>query len=309
MTLTNGISNIEEILERLGVEVDEDVNHKGWTNGLCPLHFDHTNSFSINLETGGWVCHKFCGRGKLDSLISRINNCSITEARKWIEMSSEPPPVEASELMNLLYSTLNQKPEEKQEKIMEAYRTDIGPKFLLQRGFTKKTLQEWKIGYDPEKGAAIIPVLDRWVIRRFSPETLYLAPAKYVYEPDFPKSEILFGLDHCTDSSKVVVVEGSLDCIWLHQCGVKSAVAILGAHVSDQQRNQLLSKFDKVYFMLDNDEAGIAGMREVLQDPRFLSSKVVTLPTYRKDPQECNKAEIVASLVQSKDAVKWLLGI
>lgn len=36
--------------------------------GLCPLHDDSKNSFSLNTDTGLWICYAGCGKGNANQL-------------------------------------------------------------------------------------------------------------------------------------------------------------------------------------------------------------------------------------------------
>ena len=69
------------------------------------------------------------------------------------------------------------------------------------------------------------------------------------------KSRILFGANHIEPTDFVCVTEGSLDAMWLDQCGYAS-VALLGASMSKYQEELLVDLPTKeIVLCLDNDSA------------------------------------------------------
>lgn len=118
------------------------------------------------------------------------------------------------------------------------------------------------------------------------------AGGKYVNTSDTPvykKSENLFAMNyaknHCDE--RVILVEGNMDVISLHQAGFENAVAALGTSFTDEQA-KLLSRYTKeIVLIMDSDAAGQKAVRrasEILQNTG-LDIRVVVLPD-GKDPDE-----------------------
>lgn len=116
--------------------------------------------------------------------------------------------------------------------------------------------------------------------------------AKYVNTSDTPvykKSENLFAMNfaknHCDE--QIILVEGNMDVISLHQAGFENTVAALGTSFTAEQAN-LLSRYTKsIVLMLDADAAGQKAIKragEILQNTG-LDVRVVLLPD-GKDPDE-----------------------
>ncbi|WP_293447921.1 DNA primase [Persephonella sp.] len=86
---------------------------------------------------------------------------------------------------------------------------------------------------------------------------------KYINSPEteiYSKGKILYGLyegrDFIREKKEVIVVEGYLDLISLHQIGIKNVVATLGTAMTPYH-GKLLSKFvKKAVLMFDSDSAG-----------------------------------------------------
>lgn len=116
--------------------------------------------------------------------------------------------------------------------------------------------------------------------------------AKYVNTSDTPvykKSENLFAMNfaknHCDE--RIILVEGNMDVISLHQAGFNNAVAALGTAFTTNQA-QIISRYTKqVVLTLDADAAGQKAVRRasaILKDTG-LDVRVVTIPD-GKDPDD-----------------------
>ncbi len=115
---------------------------------------------------------------------------------------------------------------------------------------------------------------------------------KYVNTADTPvykKSANLFGMNFaknaCTE--RVILVEGNMDVISLHQAGFTNTVAPLGTAFTTEQANLLARYTKEIVLMLDADAAGQKAIKratELLQNTG-LSVRVVVIPD-GKDPDE-----------------------
>ena len=115
---------------------------------------------------------------------------------------------------------------------------------------------------------------------------------KYVNTSDTPvykKSNNLFGINfaknHCSES--MILVEGNMDVISLHQAGFENVVAPLGTSFTSEQAN-LLSRYTKeIVLMLDADAAGQKALMRAtgILENTGLNVRVVVIPD-GKDPDE-----------------------
>ena len=86
---------------------------------------------------------------------------------------------------------------------------------------------------------------------------------KYLNSPETPlfsKSKELYGLYHCRKYSRridyILVVEGYMDVIALHQQGITSVVATLGTATSPAHLQVLSRSAETIVFCFDGDKAG-----------------------------------------------------
>ena len=120
---------------------------------------------------------------------------------------------------------------------------------------------------------------------------------KYLNSPEtkaFDKSRNLYGLHLARQarSRSMILCEGYMDVIAMHQAGFSNAVASLGTAFTGLQANLLKRFADEVLLLYDSDEAGIkAALRAIpILKEAGLPAKVVRLKPY-KDPDEFIKAQ------------------
>ena len=122
--------------------------------------------------------------------------------------------------------------------------------------------------YDRFRGRVVFPILDlRKNVIGFSARVLDDSLPKYINSPDSPayaKNRHLFALNIAKDSKspQLLLAEGCMDVLALHQAGFDNAVASLGTSLTDQQA-RLMSRYTKeVVIAYDSDAAGTkAGAR------------------------------------------------
>ena len=128
----------------------------------------------------------------------------------------------------------------------------------------------------------------------FGGRTLGNHPAKYINSPQtklFNKSRLLYGYNLAKrdiyDKGRVIVTEGYLDVIMLHQAGFSTAVATLGTALTSEHLPLLRKGEPKVILAYDGDKAGVAA---ALKAAKLLSANgfeggVVLFPE-GKDPAD-----------------------
>ncbi|MBR6573208.1 MAG: DNA primase [Clostridia bacterium] len=149
--------------------------------------------------------------------------------------------------------------------------------------------------FDRFRNRAMFPIINvRGNVVGFSGRRLSenKTEAKYVNTSDtqvYKKSQNLFGINisknYCSES--LILVEGNLDVISLHQAGFMNVVAPLGTAFTEEQA-QMLSRYTKeVIVCFDSDEAGQKAIEKalILLGKTGVSVKILMLPV-GKDPDE-----------------------
>lgn len=98
----------------------------------------------------------------------------------------------------------------------------------------------------------------------FGGRTLGNHPAKYINSPQtklFNKSQILYGYPQAKESiyrlNEIIITEGYLDVILLHQAGFTNAVATLGTALTHEHLPLLAKNNPKILLAFDGDNAGM----------------------------------------------------
>ena len=163
--------------------------------------------------------------------------------------------------------------------------------FLKQTGLI--TLDEAKGGRDKFWNRAMFPIMDiNNRVIAFGGRVMGDGMPKYLNSPEtkiFDKSRNLYGLNYAKYSRKpyMLICEGYMDVIALHQAGFTNTVASLGTALTGLQANLLARYVKEVYLTYDSDEAGTkATLRAIpIMKEAGLSVKVVDMSPY-KDPDD-----------------------
>lgn len=178
-------------------------------------------------------------------------------------------------------------------------------RYMKQKGYTDDVLKETGLfTYDERRGAydkfwnrVMYPILDRNNrVIAFGGRVMGDAKPKYLNSPEtlvFDKSRNLYGLNfvHGKQKDGMIICEGYMDVIALHQAGFTNAVASLGTAFTSQHCSLLKRYTDLVYLCYDSDGAGVAAaMRAIpMLKEAGIRVKVISMAPY-KDPDEFMKA-------------------
>lgn len=163
--------------------------------------------------------------------------------------------------------------------------------FLKDTGLV--TLDEARGGRDKFWNRAMFPIMDvNNRVIAFGGRVMGEGEPKYLNSPEtkvFDKSRNLYGLNYAKHSRKpyMLICEGYMDVISLHQAGFTNAVASLGTALTGLQANLISRYVKEVYLTYDSDGAGIkAALRAIpIMKEAGVSVKVINMKPY-KDPDE-----------------------
>lgn len=172
---------------------------------------------------------------------------------------------------------------------LKSFRIGFSGKFdelyqeLKKQGFQEQEILESGLVNKNERGQYIdryrnrlmFPICDaRGRVIAFGGRVLDDSKPKYINSPEnvvYSKGRHLFGLNVAKkgDTKKILIVEGYMDVISLHQRGITNVVASLGTALTEQQGWLLRKNSEQIILSFDSDEAGIkAKLRsiEILQN-------------------------------------------
>lgn len=191
-------------------------------------------------------------------------------------------------------------------------------KLMASKGVTAADLQR---AGSPEKffDRIIFPIYDvLGNVIAFTGRSLGDVQPKYLNSPEtqlFSKSRVLYGLHLAKAGIKkedrVILVEGQLDVIALHQAGVTEVVASSGTAVTEQQL-QILSKYTQNFVLgFDGDAAGVSTTEKVVQLllKNDLSGRVLSFGSYKDAGELFEKAPKTwaETLKSATEMVDWLI--
>ena len=173
-------------------------------------------------------------------------------------------------------------------------------KFLKEKNYTDEEILASdlvnKVGnkfVDRFKNRLIFPIQDvRGRFIAFGGRVLDNSLPKYINSPEnivYSKARNLYGLNVAKKSKleKIIIVEGYMDVISLHQRGIENVVASCGTSLTEQQGRLLRKYAEKVIISYDSDGAGQAATLRGLEILSNLGCDIRVLQMEgAKDPDE-----------------------
>jgi DNA primase len=239
----------------------------------CPFHKDQYPSFSINTANGLFLCYSGgCAMsGNLINFLMAALGWSFKKAKEASQLVDVPDLDDESLWRIPSYERKRAELVIENKMIREGHlgMYQFIPHYMLERGYPKRLLQRWEVGYDYGSRRVTIPVRDgKGELIGISKRSTFDGQMPKYLHLGFRKSNYLYGAHRCLNTRRVVVVEGQLDVIaWyglVERFGMNLSVCVstMGSRVSQTQID-LLSRFPEVILALDNDVDGAAAMRRI----------------------------------------------
>lgn len=297
----------------------------------CPFHVAKQlrgRSFGISRETGLWNCFACHEAGNLRTFLRAIGVSHVqldTVYRPLLEEAARAAP---KRLDPLRPGVLSRDP--LPESLLGLFHAV--PVSLEREGFTEATLAKFDVGFDSHHMRITYPLRDvsgqlvgisgRAV--NYDPNTLRYK----VYDREYmawglperigaaaERRAVLWNIDRLFPSLRaalyppIVVVEGFKACMWLDQAGVKNVVALLGSYMSEEQQWILEAMGAQVYLMLDNNEAGQKGTKNI--GKRLAKGLDVRVVKYRPGVEEAQPSDLTVNEIndgvdEAVDYYRWL---
>ena len=309
--------------------------------GLCPFHNEKTPSFTVYPENGSFYCFGCGAGGEVVSFIRRAENLDFTEAVRFLcdrvgmVMPSDGFDDSLAQKRRKIYD-MNREAAKFFHECLMSEKGKAALEYYLNRGYTKKTIIRFGLGYAPnewrallthlrEKGYSyediyeanlaqksdkngkvsfydnfrnrvIVPIIDpRGNVVAFGGRVLDDSKPKYINTSDTPvykKSLGVFGLNFAKNSKEksLILVEGYMDAIALHQAGFTNSIACLGTALTGEMAHLLSRYADEILIAYDNDEAGHKATERAIKIFSSIGMKMrVIRLSGGKDPDEILK--------------------
>lgn len=158
---------------------------------------------------------------------------------------------------------------------------------LFRIGFTDKEEYKYRTDIGNISSKIVFPILEH---KRHNPKCVGMAyrgltdeKPKYINDQNqdgrdgqdpnlsgvFIKGNLLYGLPYAyndiANSGYLILVEGYMDVISLHQSGIKNVVGAMGTSITDNQIKEIAKVTRNVVLFLDGDKAGTNAMLKVVK--------------------------------------------
>lgn len=149
---------------------------------------------------------------------------------------------------------------------------DALSQYLTGKGYSKEVIEAAGLAYVDSRGRLkdrfrdriIFPIFDiRDKVIAFGGRIIENGQPKYLNSPEtlvFNKRRNLYCLNYAkkTDKKSIIVVEGYIDVVSLHQSGITNVAATLGTALTQEQGRLLRKYYDEIVIAYDSDNAGQA---------------------------------------------------
>lgn len=168
---------------------------------------------------------------------------------------------------------------------------------LFDANLVRKSDKNNKVSYyDNFRNRAMVPIIDlRGNVIAFGGRVLDDSKPKYINTSDtlvYKKSNGVFALNFAKNGNpdKLIVCEGYMDVIALHQAGFTNSIACLGTALTHEQARLVSRYASEVILSYDSDEAGQKATKRAIEIFGSTGVKIRVLKlTGGKDPDEIIK--------------------
>lgn len=289
---------IKRVLTGAGLDIESEVDSDYII--FCPFHGNsRTPAGEVDKRSGVFFCFSCQHVTDLIQLVMHTSGRTYFESARFIKSKEQESSILDAVSKNLIEKPMYTQYDQVLIKRLnqQALESPRAMRYYSGRSITEDSVKKFGLGYSEKQDMVTIPV--------HSPDGMEIGFVGRSVEgkdfkntPGMPKSKVLFNLHRVKSSNKVYVVESSFDAIRLDQCGF-SAVATLGANVSNYQTDLLQKYFNSVIVIADNDEAG-GNMKDRIIEKLGSRATVIKLDKKYKDIGDMDD-DAIKSLDESFD--------
>ena len=251
--------------------------------GICPFC---SGKIIVSCDNDYYHCFNCGAGGDSVDFIQRINHCDCIQAAEYLDRPI-PKDYEATQKVK--------------EKIPDSGFQLVN--YLKKQGYTAAEMIQANLANESKSGhlydrfcdRIMFPIIDlNNRVVGFGGRIMTDEKPKYLNSsntPVFNKCRNLYGLYAAKANGQLILVEGYMDVIALHQAGIENAIATLGTALTEEQAMIIKQFCSEVVVCYDADEPGQKATNRALQILRLqgIKTKVLVVPD-GKDPDEFIKA-------------------
>jgi DNA primase len=285
--------SMESALGRYNIKLRRVNQHS--IRGACPLPSHSSDksreSFIVQTDKNIWACQSsscVAGRsgkkgGNILDFVALMEHCSIRDAaiklRDWFVVTNANPQIKKGSDPTPVPIAKTDDEGENRPLTFSLQGLDHTHPYVRRRGITENIAKEFGVGFFSGRGSmsgrVVIPIHnENGELVAYAGRAIDEGEPKYKLPTGFKKSAVLFNLFRAAVDHTVIVVEGFFDCVKVDQAGFQNVVALMGSSLSVRQE-ALLRTFSDVVLLLDGDDAGREGAKEIAA--RLVSSHFVRM--------------------------------
>lgn len=249
--------------------------------GRCPFHDDHHPSLYVDDERQTFMCYSCGAHGDVITFVEKKEGCTFTEAIGKLHPVGKgrnrpcPPPHKPRADEKSLAPTLADN-EKFLHQLMpyasgDSELTPVYMDFEVGRS-PAMTDKAWKamanrLIFPIRNEAGLLVAFGARRLTDDNPEV-----AKYINSSTsdlYKKSETLYALYRAKEAIReedaAFIVEGYKDALAMHAAGYRNTVALLGTALTEGHIRLLKRYTDRVYLLLDGDDAGRKGAEKAMR--------------------------------------------
>lgn len=328
------------LLVRAGVDRIK-ATAEGWAC-VCPIHKGERPTLHINVETGAWQCfNPSCqASGGTFLFLRKVVKMSYEAATDFVRRNPTVTVVGEDVIKNRKRLPAYKDRHKKSRGIEARDAALLGlyskcPQYMVERGFSKKFLREFDIGFDTEgfehkrrDGTVTTLGADRVTFPVYNHTKEYVGLTRRAVDDDWPKylhdfdkSKTLYCIERLSlNKGRLVlgVSEGPVDALRARQrareipsqdddyLALHNMTATLGGGVGKEQAKVIRAvRPDVVVLAFDNDDAGLKATRSSIGNLRAVGLsdiRVLNFPSH--DLGELDFDHLVD--LESQSSTAWL---
>ncbi|QXK92052.1 DNA primase [Neoehrlichia mikurensis] len=268
--------------------------------GLCPFHNEKTPSFTVNDDRSFYYCFGCGAHGDVIQFVCDLENMSFKQSLEYLAQIYNVDIIRNSS-EDCFYIITRMACE---WFISQLHNNKLAREYLEKRGISDNIIQKFKIGYTPSSGlkdhllsnnATIESMQKAGLLNKGEREYFYeriMFPIfnysgkivafggrvinsknnpKYLNSAEnlfFKKRNILYGMHFAVTSARkqgcIIVVEGYMDVLAMHQLGIENVVGLLGTSMNKEHLDSMWAITSEIIVWMDGDDAGFSSLLKIL---------------------------------------------
>ena len=285
--------------------------------GCCPFHNEKTPSFSVSSNKQMYYCFGCHASGNVYTFLMKYENDTFPEAIKILADRAgvklpeveETPEQKKKAGKRMRLREVNKEAAKYFYYMLRDPRGEVGMRYLTDRKLTDETMHHFGLGYAGKNGEQVVQYLRK---KGFTDEEIKDSGLAMFSEQRGLRSQfwnrVMFPIQDInhrvigfggrvmgdgepkylnSPTVNIILCEGYMDVIAMHQAGFTQAVASLGTAFTVEQANLLHRYAENILLAYDSDGAGTkAALRGIgILREAGLTGKVINMRPY-KDPDE-----------------------